>query len=167
MRNKSKALIAEFLGCFFLTIISCYMFYFQNAGIKNVQATAFTNSLSNLMIIFATFSFSGAHLNPAITISLLILKKMPFNVGIFYILVQLFGSLMGGFTSIITLPVRQSGYVDGHKIPDELKLLPTEQKFQLGYCFVNPLVTESQAFMIETMLAFAYGFVFFSMIMDK
>ena len=167
MQNKSKALISEFLGCFTLTLISCYLFYHQNARILEVRETAFVNSLTNLFIIFATFSFSGAHLNPAITFTLLILKKIPFNVGILYITVQLVGSLLGGFTSIVTLPSRQSGYTDGEVVPDELKSLPTEEKFKLGYCYVNPLVTESQAFLIEMILAFAFGFVFFSMILDK
>jgi glycerol uptake facilitator-like aquaporin len=167
MKSKSKAFIAEFIGCFIITIVSCYMFYLQNARIKEVRETAFANAFTNLMVIFATFSFSGAHLNPAITISLLILKKIPFNVGIFYIIIQLLGSMLGGFTSLITLPSRRSGYVNGDDIPEELKNLPTEEKFQLGYCYVNPLVTESQAFLIEMMLSFAYGFLFFSMIIDK
>ena len=167
MKNKSKAVIAEFFGCFFLTVVSCYMFYLQNARILQLREAAFANAMTNLMIIFATFSFSGAHLNPAITISLLILKKLPFKIGILYIMMQLLGSILGGFTSLITLPSRQSGYINGDDIPDELKNLPTEEKFQLGYCYVNPLVTEAQAFLIEMMLAYAYGFLFFSMIIDK
>ena len=167
MKSKSKAIISEFLGCFILTLVSCYMFYLQNSKVKTVLETAFVNSLTNLLVIFSTFSFSGAHLNPAVTICLLILKKIPFHVGIFYIMVQLTGSLLGGFTSMVTLPSRRSGYVLGEEIPEELKNLPTEEKFQLGYCFVNPLITEGQAFLIEMLLSFAYGFLFFSLVIDK
>ena len=167
MAKKVKALISEFLGSFFITFVSCYTFYLQNSKVLSISEATFANGILGTVVILSVFSFSSGHLNPGITSTLIILKKIPFSYGFFYIMAQIFGSSLAALTAIVTLPSRLSGYNDDEDLSDEKWELPVEERFQLSYCFVNPLLTDSQGFLIEFILCFAYALVFFSLVIDK
>ena len=168
MGSKSKALISEFLGCFFLTLSSCYLIYLQNSRYSTVQETALAYGVLTMVTVLCSFSFSGAHLNPSISIALMIFKKIPFSVGFFYVVIQVSASLFAALVAVLTLPSRLSGYHGGqHNIPDDQQDLPIEEKVLLGYPYLNPLLTDSQGFLIEFLLSFFYVFVFYGMTVDK
>lgn len=94
-----KQLTSEFIGTYFLVF----------AGTGAIIVNELTNVLTHLgialtfglVVIALIFSFghvSGAHFNPAVTIGMLILKKIDGKRAMYYILVQFLGAICAGIT---------------------------------------------------------------------
>ena len=67
---------------------------------SNILNTFITASTSGFYIFIAVASFSrisGAHINPAVTISMWIYKKISSKKTLFYLLAQFTGGIVGGF----------------------------------------------------------------------
>ncbi|QLH74259.1 MAG: aquaporin [Methanomassiliicoccales archaeon] len=100
MATLKQNLTAEFLGSMFLvivaigsTILPIEVFH------ADVGIAVFMNALAVAMVLYAlieTFSpISGAHFNPAVTLSLYISKDIPAKKAALYILVQMIGGFIG------------------------------------------------------------------------
>ncbi|MCA9986344.1 MAG: aquaporin [Anaerolineales bacterium] len=96
----SRQLTAEFLGSLFLvfTAISPIIL-----GLQVLQADLAVAVLMDavavgfvLYVLIETFGpISGCHINPAVTLALIWLKKMDLKTGSLYIVVQIVGGLLG------------------------------------------------------------------------
>ena len=86
-----KALVAEFIGTFTLIFIGA------GAGVisGSLVAVAFAHGLVVLAFAFSYGSISGTHINPAVTIGLLVGKQIEFGKAVGYIVVQLLGGIAG------------------------------------------------------------------------
>lgn len=84
---KIVPLIAEMFGTF---ILAALVIKFATGGITGAIAIAFGLTL----LIMAFGAMSGAHLNPAVTIAMVINRKMPVVKGLFYIIAQVIGALL-------------------------------------------------------------------------
>ncbi len=95
--------IAEFIGTAILLLLG-------NGIVSNVSLskTKFTNQTPLITITtawgfavfvaaFITGQFSGAHLNPAVTIGLMVAGKFSSDLVLGYIMAQLFGAMFGSF----------------------------------------------------------------------
>ena len=89
----------EFLGTLILllTIVGSGI---MGANLSNNESvTLIANAISIGLILFVLISsfrsISGAHFNPAVTIMLVLLKKMKFQDGIVYIFLQITGACLG------------------------------------------------------------------------
>lgn len=109
-----KKYIAEFLGVFFL-ILTIGLTVNSVTGIMAPVAIGCVL----IVMIYACFHISGAHFNPAVTIAVLIRKKIALGEAIPYILFQLLGAVAGSYlviffnsdkpaTEIMPLPITKS-----------------------------------------------------------
>lgn len=90
--NNYRNFIAEFFGTFILVFIGCGSVMFGGPTISNLEVAA--NFGITLIVLFYTIgSISGCHVNPAVTISMLLLKRITFYDAFFYVFFQCFGSI--------------------------------------------------------------------------
>ncbi len=101
-----RKLLAEFLGTFFLVFVAVgaavagiaaarddtSRFLIPAAGVVGV-ALAFGFVL--VMAVYAIGHISGCHINPAVTIAMIVGRKMPIGEGLAYMGVQVLGAIAG------------------------------------------------------------------------
>ena len=108
--DLTRRLLAEFIGTFalvFLAVGTAVVGGAVGAGSVGV-ALAF-----GLVLVFGAYAFgpvSGCHINPAVTIGMLLSKRIDGAVGGLYIVVQFLGGVLGGF--MLWLMVDQFDVVD-------------------------------------------------------
>lgn len=89
------ALIAEFLSTFAL------VFFGAGSAIANPAApilvVAFGHGLALVCLIYATAHISGAHINPAVTISMMVTNKIAPLTGVTYIAAQILGATLAAY----------------------------------------------------------------------
>ena len=64
-----------------------------------------THGLVIALMIYAIGNVSGAHINPAVTIPMIIHKKIDVGNGISYIIFQILGAIIAAATHAIVLPM--------------------------------------------------------------
>ena len=91
--------VAEFLGTFFLVLFICLTVCVTTAGIGNgltAQALGIivgAHVIALAVGIYALGAISGAHFNPAVTTTLLVLRKISTPHAIAYIVMQVLGAI--------------------------------------------------------------------------
>jgi MIP family channel proteins len=102
LKMGRQAYVAEFIGTFALVFFGsmAFIIFLPVLGFSSPQSSLFGIALVPgliLMIMFYTIGhISGCHINPAITITALALKKMEVSDGIAYLLAQIFGAILAG-----------------------------------------------------------------------
>lgn len=91
-----RKLIAEFIGTFALVFLAV------GAAVTGLQdlggvGVAIGFGLVLTFLVFAIGSVSGAHVNPAVTLAMMLGRKMPTNEGLSYMAVQVIGAIGGAF----------------------------------------------------------------------
>ena len=94
----SKRAAAEFLGTFWLVFGGCGSFVlaaaFPSVGI-GLLGVSFAFGLTVLTMAFAIGHISGCHLNPAVSVGLLVAKRFPAKDLPAYVVAQVFGGMVG------------------------------------------------------------------------
>lgn len=85
------ALVAEFVGSFALTFIGIMAIH---ASPDNLLAVAIAHGLTLAIMVTATASASGGHINPAITVGFLVTGKIKPVAAVGYIVLQLLGGVV-------------------------------------------------------------------------
>ena len=85
-----KKYICEFVGTFVLTLVGCGVAVVTGA---NVVATSLAFGLTIVAMAYSIGNISGCHVNPAVSLSMLITKKMTFKEFIFYVVAQILGAI--------------------------------------------------------------------------
>ena len=97
-QRPPAAYVAEFIGTFVLvsavTMAVCLFINPQGTG-SDWVLVGLVHFLVLFMIVMTIGSISGAHVNPAVTLSLLALRKIRPNDAVVYILLQLAGATAG------------------------------------------------------------------------
>lgn len=88
-RRKIAALVAEFLGTGFLTLLILSV---QRSTIGVPFFVASAAGLTIVAMVLAFYRVSGAHFNPALTLALFTARRVTFIRMILYILVQVAGA---------------------------------------------------------------------------
>jgi aquaporin Z len=118
MRN-SRAFIAEFIGTFLLVFLAVGTAIFGIAALvgadKNgpgsgVVGVALAFGLVLLGIAYAFGPVSGAHVNPAVTLAMLVGRKLPVGDAIGYWVAQFLGAILAG--GLLKLFVSSFGVTD-------------------------------------------------------
>jgi aquaporin Z len=109
MTDLTRRLVAEFLGTFGLVLVAV------GAAVTGIQTMGplAVGLAFGLVLAFAVYAFgpvSGCHINPAVTIAMLVSRRMDAVVGGLYIVVQFLGALLGAF--VLWLLVEQFEVVD-------------------------------------------------------
>jgi len=102
--------VAEFIGTFalvFFGTMSVIMF-FPLMGFSAPQSSflgvALAYGLILMVMVYTIGPISGCHVNPAITITAVALRKMEVSDGIAYLLAQVFGAILAGIVDFIVQP---------------------------------------------------------------
>lgn len=107
MQNKlTAALIAEFIGTFALIFIGAGA---GAIGAGGVVGVAFAHGLVVLAFAYAYGHVSGTHVNPAVTVGLLVAKQIDAGRAAAYIVAQLVGGTVGAFALKFVLGGSESG----------------------------------------------------------
>ena len=133
---KPRALIMEFIGTFSLIFIGGWsVFAASNKVGTGVLVAAITHGAVLGIMVYIGAKISGGHYNPAVTLGLLFTGNIEVINSVFYIVCQILGSLLAGFS---------------------LKWMrPALYKAQhLGYPMLGKDVTATQGFFMEFFGAF-------------
>ena len=87
-----KKYLSELIGTLVLVLFGCGVAVFTNA---DIVATSLAFGLSIVALAYVIGNVSGCHVNPAITISMLIDKRISVKDAIFYIISQVIGAILG------------------------------------------------------------------------
>src|SRR4030067_172826 len=89
-----KKYAAEFIGTFVLVFMGCGSAVIAGYYI-GFQGVAFAFGLSVLVMVYAIGGISGCHINPAVSISMLVRGKITAKNAVAYIIAQCVGAIVG------------------------------------------------------------------------
>jgi aquaporin Z len=92
--SPTKKYIAELIGTMVLVLFGCGSAVIAGSFVGNL-GVAFAFGLAVLVMVYAIGSVSGCHINPAISISMLIAGKISIKDTVFYIIFQCIGAIVG------------------------------------------------------------------------
>ena len=92
--NVARKYAAELLGTFVLVLMGVGSAVFAGPSI-GLMGVSFAFGLSLLVMVYAIGGVSGCHINPAVTISMLVAGKIKAKDAIMYIVFQCVGGVLG------------------------------------------------------------------------
>lgn len=100
MYSLSKKLIVELIGTFALILFGAGSGAISGLGstLPTMTSIALAHGLVVMACAYAFGHISGVHLNPAVTVGLWVAKKIPTTDALAYIVTQIIGSIVAGFT---------------------------------------------------------------------
>jgi len=152
--NAYKKYMAEFVGTFALVFIAagsvCADFYLRQAGGQGLGLLGISIAYGIVVIavIYATSYVSGSHVNPAVTVSFWLTRRMEPNTAIMYIISQIAGASLAGL-ALKTL------------FPDAAKTV------YLGTCVLAPGVSIARGVLMEFIISFLLIFTIYGTLVDK
>ncbi len=103
MRDSIRHLLSEFIGTFALTFVGSAAIMQTTQGGGNLVAVALAHGLV-LSIFVSAFMHIGAHFNPAVTIGMLVVRRIePMMAGL-YIVAQVAGATAAAFALKFAFP---------------------------------------------------------------
>ncbi len=86
-----KKYICELVGTFVLTLVGCGVAVVTGA---NIVATSLAFGLSIVAMAYSIGNVSGCHINPAVSLSMLMTKKLTVKEFICYVIAQVIGAVL-------------------------------------------------------------------------
>lgn len=106
-----KKYVAEMIGTMVLVLMGCGSAVFAGAGQPfesvGTLGVAFAFGLSVLVMVYTIGKISGCHINPAITLALLLSKKISGKDAGMYMVFQVVGAILG--SAILYMLAKDSG----------------------------------------------------------
>jgi MIP family channel proteins len=93
----TKAALAELIGTFTLVFIGAGAGALANTPGSGLVAVALAHGLALVVIVYAWGSISGAHVNPAVTLGVLVTGRIPVAKAINYWIAQLAGGIAAAY----------------------------------------------------------------------
>jgi MIP family channel proteins len=152
--DNYKKYLAELLGTFALVFIGagsvCANYYLVQSGSPGfgLLGIAIAFGFVVVAVAYSLGYISGAHINPAVTISMVTTRRMKVGVGFMYIVSQVAGATLGGYMLKVLFPNALAGAF-------------------LGTCVLGADVTVTQAIVMETVITFLLVFVVYATVIDK
>jgi len=138
-KSLYTALLAELLGTMMLVIFACGS---TNLPTADMTQVALCFGLTIASVIWAIGRVSGANINPAVTIALLVTRRISIVRGLLYFVVQFVGGILGALILKSLSPVNAP----------------------IGAVARHADINVSQAFFIELLTAYMLIIVIFSQI---
>jgi len=110
MRMGRQAYVAEFIGTFALVFFgsASVTIFTVVLGLSSPTSTflgiALAHGLILMIMVYAIGYISGCHVNPAITITAVALRKLEVDDGIAYLVAQVLGATLAGWGNALILP---------------------------------------------------------------
>lgn len=149
-----KKYIAELLGTLVLVFIGAGAICADNAlKMSGGQGMGpeWAMTVFGIVVVatlYATSYLSGSHINPAVTISFLVARRMDARTAVFYITAQLSGTIMAGFCLRILFP-------------------DAVHTVHLGVCVLGKGVGFWKAVLIEFIITFLFIFTIYATAVDR
>ncbi len=97
MKLNGKAYVAEFIGTFALVWVGIYVIHHLGNVPGGLVGIALAQGLAIGILISATMHVSGGHLNPAVTLGMLMTKRIGFLDALFYIVAQVAAGFVAAY----------------------------------------------------------------------
>lgn len=94
-----KALVAEFTGVFALCFAGIFAIANAGSGAADLLGVAFAHGLAIAVMIAALAAVSGAHFNPAVTLAMLVTKRIDVAGFLGYVVAQVLGGAAASFVA--------------------------------------------------------------------
>ena len=109
MKTKSfKAYIAEFIGTCVLVVFGCGTACAISCEVTGgYLATAIAFGLVIVAMAYSIGNISGCHINPAVSLAMLITKKLPLRDFIYYVIAQFLSAIAGAGILCIFFPASE------------------------------------------------------------
>ncbi len=110
LKMGRQAYVAEFIGTFALVFFGSMsvIIFFPALGFSAPQSSfigiAFAHGLILMIMVYTIGAISGCHINPAITITAVALRKMEASDGVAYLLAQVLGAILAGAVDWLIQP---------------------------------------------------------------
>jgi len=112
MDESWKKYVAELIGTFALVFFGCGAAVFAGAQIGYL-GISFAFGITVMFMVYAIGPISGCHINPAITIAMLVAKKINQKDAAFYIVMQFIGATLAAGL-ILVIGIGNDGYTLTH-----------------------------------------------------
>ena len=147
-----EKLFAEYFGAFGLVFIGGFAVMQNAIGNLSLVGVAIAHALVLSIMVYFGGRFSGAHYNPAVTLSFVVTKKLDPKTAFFYIVLQLLGSV----TAVLLLFMFRT---------EEMKNL--NSTLSLGFPPLADGYNVFYAVLLEAILTFFLVFVVWAVAVDK
>lgn len=107
--GDTKKYLAEFIGTFVLVLMGCGSAVIAGPAI-GFFGISLAFGLSVLAMVYAIGSISGCHINPAITVSMLVAGKIKVKDALFYVIAQCVGAIAASAT-LLYIAKGRVGYI--------------------------------------------------------
>ncbi len=97
---KTRALVAEFIGTFFLCFVGILAIKNVGAQPGGLLGIALAHGLTIGVMVCAFAQFSGGHFNPAVSFGVYVSKKMDMSTMIAYWVAQIVGGAVAGLVCL-------------------------------------------------------------------
>ncbi|KAI3945597.1 hypothetical protein MKW92_032564 [Papaver armeniacum] len=123
----TQKIIAEFLGTYFVIFAGCGSVAVNKIyGSVSFLGICITWGLIVMVMVYSVGHISGAHFNPAVTITFAIFRRFPWLEVIPYIIAQVLGSLAASCTLLVTLPVEPKHFFGTTPVGSDFQALILE-----------------------------------------
>lgn len=154
-RNAWRCAVAEFVAtlCFVIlgvgAVVSAGIFLGdeENVTLSSMLVIAFGHGMAITIMVAATARISGAHLNPAVTFSAVLTRKIGITKGSMYVVAQLMGAILAACLIKAIIPDALEGGLGTHAL--------------------GAGITSGGGLAIEIILTFILVFVIFATAMDS
>lgn len=161
MGESSRNLAYEAVGTFLLTFIgAASIITTQWNGSPGLVGIALAHGIALAIAVSASMNLSGGHINPAVTVSMLVTGRISLGNAIGYILAQCAGAVVAGFLLGVVFGGLGAGAagVDGSAAMAACKL---------GTPYFNPpVVSATTAIIMEAVMTFVLVFAVFGTAVD-
>ncbi|KAG9147818.1 hypothetical protein Leryth_003422 [Lithospermum erythrorhizon] len=108
----TQKMIAELIGTYFLVFVGCGTVALNkiNEGSITFPGVCVAFGLTVMIMVYSVGHISGAHLNPAVTITFALFRHFPFKQVPLYIVSQLIGSILASGTLYLLLDLKAEAF---------------------------------------------------------
>jgi MIP family channel proteins len=104
MPSQTRRAVAEFLGTFGLVFFGAGSVVTAGTGGFGLLGVALVHAIVLSVMVSSTMAVSGGHLNPAVTLGLLVTRRIDAKNAVIYIVAQLLGAVVAAFAIKAMLP---------------------------------------------------------------
>jgi MIP family channel proteins len=117
-----RSYIAEFIGTFALVFVGAGSVVVQGLnGSPGLVGIGLAHGIILLSMIYSLAAVSGAHFNPAITVTMLASRRIEAAKALGYVVSQLLGASAAGFALLLLFPAATSAQIYG--FPQEVPMV--------------------------------------------
>ncbi|MDR0831929.1 MAG: aquaporin [Bacillales bacterium] len=147
-----RKFLAELIGTCVLVLFACGVAVWTDV---DTVATALAFGLVIIAMAYSIGNISGCHINPAVSLAMLIRKKLTVKEFFVYVSAQVLGAIIGA--TLLGLILRDFGALGGNTIQDALK---TETTIPIGSLFIPGFKLDTLSYVLAFLAEIILTFVF-------